>query len=43
MVGKPRELLAGLKYGLQHQLIDLMLSDAADNPYQQTQIWPRQG
>ena len=43
MVGKPRELLAGLKYGLQHELIDLMLSDAADNPYQQTQIWPRQG
>lgn len=43
MVGKPRELLAGLKYGLQHQLIDLMLSDAPDNPYQQTQIWPRQG
>ena len=43
MVGKPRELLAGLKYGLQHQLIDLMLSDAPDNPYQQTQIWPLQG
>ena len=43
MVGKPLELLAVLKYGLQHELIDLMLSHEADNPYQQTQIWPRQG
>ncbi len=41
MVGKPRELLSGLKYGLHHELIDLMLSDAPDDPYKQVKIWPR--
>jgi len=43
MVGKPRELLAGLKYGLQHELIDLMLSDRPDDPYKQVKLWPREG
>ena len=41
MRGKPRELLAGLKYGVHQELVDLMMSDAPDDAYQQVKIWPR--
>jgi enoyl-CoA hydratase/carnithine racemase len=41
MRGKPRELLAALKYGVHQELVDLMMSDAPDDAYKQVKIWPR--
>ena len=41
MLGKPREQLSGLKYGLHEDLINLIFSDADDGPYQSPVLWPR--
>ena len=41
MFGKPREQLAGLKYGLNEDLITLIFSDAGDAAYQAPSLWPR--
>jgi len=41
MLGKPREQLAGLKYGLNEDLINLIFSEADDGPYQSPVLWPR--
>ena len=41
MLGKPREQLAGLKYGLHEDLINLIFSEADDGPYKSPVLWPR--
>lgn len=40
MRGKPRQLLAGLKYGQNKTLIDLIFSDTADDPIAAHSYWP---
>lgn len=41
MLGKPRHLLAGLKYGLVKELVDLIMSDADDTPIRAPVVWPQ--
>jgi len=41
MCGKPRHLLAGLKYGQSCDLIDLIFSDDHDGPITAPTLWPR--
>lgn len=40
MRGKSRQLLAGLKYGQNKALVDLILSDTADDPITAHSYWP---
>ncbi len=40
MRGKPRHLLADLKYGQNQGLVDLLLSDAPDAPLTWSNVWP---